>query len=372
MIRVMQINAGEAFGGVSAMVYQIYQHIDHNKIQFDFVAPNVTSYYPYRDEIEAAGGRIYELHADGMLLLRKLRYFVRLYRHLRKQRYRIVHINSGSVMFNLQTAAIARLAGVKRILVHSHNAGNEGARMKRLTPLLRKMITWFSTDYLACSHKSAEYMFDRRVINEHQYHLILNGIDVEEHKFSQNSRDKIRAEYGLEDKRVLLHVGRFNVQKNHSRLIQIFQAYLKKHPDSVLLLIGEGELYDRIHEMVTRDHMENNVMFLGLRKDVADFMSAADVFVLPSLYEGLPVVGIEAQCSGLPCVFSAEITRETDITGKNCFVPLEKDDKVWTAAIDAAMQNRIDRNCAREYVETAEYTIQATARKMEHLYLKRI
>ena len=369
MLRVLQINAGETYGGVSAMVYHIYQYFDRSKVQFDFVAPNVTSYYPYRDEIVQSGGRIFELKATGSLFIRKLRYWTRLYRHIRKYRYRVIHINSGSVMFNLQTAVIARLAGVRRIIVHSHNAGNATARMKSLMPLTKKMVTWAATDYLACSHKAAEYMFDKKVYSGKRYKLILNGIDAEMHKFSQSARDSIREQYDLGSRKVLLHVGRFNIQKNHKRLVRIFSEYLKREPEAVLMLVGEGELFDDVKALVKQKKLENNVLFLGLRKDVPELMSAADVFVLPSLYEGLPVVGIEAQCSGLPCVFSSEITTETDISRRSRFVALEADDKEWADAIDSALDTEYDRNDAKSDIVSSGYTIQATARIMERLYL---
>ncbi len=369
MLRVLQINAGENFGGVSAMVYNIYRFIDHSKVQFDFTAPNVTSYYPYRSEITEAGGRIYELHADGFCLLRKLKFWNRLSKHIHKQGYRVIHINSGSVSFNLQVALIARACKVEKIIIHSHNAGNSNERVKLLTPLFRKMLSCAGTDHLSCSHKAAEYMFSSDIVKRKAYRVILNGVETQRFSFDQGARNRIRAELGLEDRNVLLHVGRFNVQKNHSRLIEIFRTYLKTDPSAVLLLAGEGELFDGVKAQASKTDIEKNVIFLGLRKDVPDLFCAADLLVLPSLYEGLPVVGIEAQCSGLRCVFSSEITREIDLSGQNAFVSLDDSDEIWVQHISELLKEENDRYVGRKRIEDCGYSIESTAKIVEELYL---
>lgn len=369
MLRVLQINAGENFGGVSAMVYQIYRFVNHERVQFDLTAPNVTSYYPYRTEIEAAGGRIYELHADGNFLARKLKFWSRLNRHIREQQYEVIHINSGSITFNLQVALIAKHCGVRKIIIHSHNAGNSNERVKLLTPLFRKMLSGVGTDFLSCSHKAAEYMFSSDIVRDKKYTVIRNGVETERFSFHPEARHNIREQYGLADRTILLHIGRFNVQKNHSRLISIFRAYHAINPDAVLLLVGEGELFDTVKAQVKELGLEDSILFLGLRKDVPELLSAADLFLLPSLYEGLPVVGIEAQCSGLACIFSSEITDETDLSGRNVFVPLSESDEVWAQHIATSLKESYDRSNGKALIESKGYSIETTANIMEQLYL---
>lgn len=370
MIRVMQINQGERFGGVSAMMYQFYEHLDHSQFQYDFVAPGKSSLSQYRDQIVDMGGEIIELGASGNFIVRKLKFWNRLKCLICDRRYQIVHINSGSILFNAQCAWIAKLCHVKKVIVHSHNAGTDGKLRQRLMRCSRFLLEYAATDFWACSNKAAQYMFTKKRIQSGEYYVINNGINTVSFCFRQDIRDKYRKQLDIEEKKVLLHIGRFCPQKNHKFLVKLFKTFLDEHPDSILLMVGEGELLSSVMQYVDELGISDHVIHLKQRNDIPQLMMAADVLILPSLYEGLPVVGVEAQASGLPCLFSSEITREVDIVGENSFISLNSSLQEWCQAIENALQFSIARaDCASEIARKG-FSIEYNTKEIERLYLE--
>lgn len=372
VLRVMQINAGNQFGGVSSMIYHFYQYINHDKIQFDFVAPYKSSFAFYRENIEEMGGRIIELNAAGNFIIRKLTFWKRLISLIRQEKYSVVHINSGSGTFNLQVAWIAWLCGVKKIIVHSHNGGNCNIIGKMLIGFTRVLLEFGPTDYWACSKKAAEYMFSERRIKKQDYRVINNGVDTDKFSFVLADREKYRKELDLQNNLVILHVGRFSEQKNHMFLIDIFDTFIKEYSDAVLLLVGEGELIEKVKKKVKILGLDERVRFMGLRSDIPQLMSASDVFVLPSLYEGLPVVGVEAQVNGLNCVFSDSITKELDLTGENSFVSLNESSERWIQEIEKCVNSKSNRWLSKEKVIEKGYSLQCVVREIEQIYLDKV
>ncbi|ALO02917.1 glycosyl transferase family 1 [Lactiplantibacillus paraplantarum] len=373
MIRVMQINSGQKYAGVSAMIYNLYQNMDHDKVQFDFVAPKKTSFGLYRKEIESQGGRIIELNTKGNFLVRKIQFFRRLSKLIRHNRYQVVHINSGSIFLNIQVSWLARRCGVKTIIAHSHAGGNVHPALEILTKLMKPLLEYGPTDYFACSNLAAKFMFLTRRIKKHEYTVINNAIEIREFQFDMKSRMKYRKKLNIDHEYTLLHVGRFMSVKNHQKLINVFNIFHREHPDSVLLLAGEGDLLETVQEQVASLGLADSVKFLGLRKDIPQLMSAADVFVLPSLFEGLPVVGVEAQTSGLPCVFSDSITSEVNLfPRKNAFVNLQKSDQEWSDAIyRLAKKGRLEtREEAANQVANQGYALTDVAKQVQDIYLR--
>lgn len=372
MVRVMQINLGEAYGGVSSMIFNLYSEMNHNKVQFDFVAPKSTSFKSKICEIQSMGGRIIELKTSGNIIKRKLQFFIRLVKLMKSQNYKIVHINSGSTLFNIQVAWIAKLCGIRTIIVHSHNAGNDSGIKKVLMKVSKPLLEFGPTNYFACSNKAAKYMFTNRRYMEKKYKLIKNAVDIDKFEFSEKNRDIYREKYKLKNKIVLLHVGRFSNQKNHKFLISIFKNVSKMNPNARLVLVGVGELQDSIKEQVREMDISSKVLFLNLRDDINNLMSMSDVLVMPSLYEGLPVVGVEAQASGLNCIFSNSITSEVDLTDQNEFLSLNSDINLWTnriltkAKYHMSVTDRLDKSTL---VKNEGYSISDVAKKLENFYL---
>ncbi|TGD22749.1 glycosyltransferase family 1 protein [Companilactobacillus suantsaicola] len=372
MIRVMQINLGESYGGVSSMLFNLYAEMDHSKVTFDFVAPKCTSFRSKEKEIEKMNGRIIELKTEGNLFKRKIEFFFRLSRLIKSMRYKIVHINSGSTLFNVQVALIAKICGVKRIIVHSHNAGNDSGLKRFLMKVSKPLLEMSATDFFACSNKAARYMFLNRRYREKNFVLIKNAVDINKFKFSNTDRNIYRKRYGLNGKKVILHVGRFSNQKNHSFLVDIFDYLNKMNDDTRLVLVGVGELQEDIIKKVNLLGLSSKVLFMNLRSDINHLMSMSDVLVLPSFYEGLPVVGIEAQASGLNCVFADTITDEVNLTEYNKFISLSASLDVWSKSITELSEIKMDlvnRLEKSKIVEENGYSISSVSKKLEKFYL---
>ena len=368
VLRVMQINLNDKFGGVSSMIYNIYLNIDRDKVQFDFVAPKTSSFHIFRDEIEKKGGNIFELNATGILPIRKAKFIKRLYSHIKSHHYKVIHINSGSIFFNIQCAWVAKICGIKKIIVHSHNAGTDSILREKMMKMARVLLEIFPTVYLACSEKAAEYMYVKWRISGGEYTIIKNGIDVNKFRYCEKNREQYRKMLGIDDRLVLLHVGRFTLQKNHTCLIKIFAECLKWNSRAVLLLVGEGELLEATKAEVEDLGLKDTVIFFGIRQDIPEIMSASDVFLLPSLYEGLPVVGVEAQASGLPCVFSDTITREADINEKNYFIS-NKDIQAWVEAIRKCSLQKNNRMESADVISRKGYSLETIAKELQEIYL---
>jgi len=368
--RVLQISIGmTVFGGVEQMLYQIYKNIDKKKIQFDFLSPNLTTYEIHKNEILNYGGKIIELKANRNNLKGKLLYNIRLYKFLKKNKYEIVHINSGVFLFVFQVAFMAKLCGVKKIIVHSHNAIKIKNKFKRnIINILKHFLHGISTDNLACSELAAKSMFLERDLKDVK--IIKNGIDIQKYKFNSEIRNKYRQELGIKKNIVYGHIGRFETQKNHEFLIDIFYEIQKKQPEAVLLLIGEGNLKNKIINKVEELKITEKVKFLNLRQDVPELLQAMDCFILPSLYEGLPVVGIEAQTSGLPLICSETITNELKLLNNTKFILLNDDATVWAEEICKSnyLENTEKRKEAYKMVKAAGYDIKAVSKEVEKIY----
>ena len=338
-LKVLVLNSGSGiFGGVSAYLYQVFRHLDREKISFDFLSPEKTTYGLVREEIRKMGGNIIELNIRGGALMKKLKLYAKLKKYLTEHPYRIVHINSGNFFFNLTCVFASKAAGVPVRIVHSHNAGNAGLPPARkfLFAALKGAAESAATDLAACSRKAAEYMFRENTVKSGRVHIFRNGIETERFRFDPEIRSQMRRELHLEKNFVVGHVGRFMEQKNHAFLLDIFAELLKIRPDSILLLLGEGELKSGMEEKARALGVSDRVVFAGQRPDMERIYQAMDVFVLPSLHEGLPVSGIEAQAAGLPAVFADTITPEVRILDSVRFLPLTEPPGRWAEEILAA------------------------------------
>ncbi|MDD3392076.1 MAG: glycosyltransferase family 1 protein [Bacilli bacterium] len=315
-------------GGVEAVVMNYYRHIDTNKIQFDFICDEDSTNIPY-DEIEKLGGRVIIVPPYQKLF----RYQKELYKIFKLNNYKIVHshINTLSV-FPLR---IAKKAGIPVRIAHSHSTTNKKEKKKHLLKqLLKPFSKVYATHFFACSELAGRWLFGDKTFDEGKVYILNNAIDVEKFAYNEKLRIKKRKELGISDDTLVIgHVGRFVEQKNHRFLIDIFDEIHKEKKDSLLLLVGQGPLEEEIKEKVKNLSLTNSVMFLGQRGDAHELYQAMDVFLLPSLYEGLPVVGVEAQASGLLCVFSDDMTKETKVLDSTILVSLSKDTNEWNNII---------------------------------------
>lgn len=365
--KVLQVNAGSGnFGGVSNFLYNVYKNIDRNKFIFDFLSPHETTYSTVRDEIEKLSGTVIELGVRYSKF-----YYFDIYRKLKSflktNKYDIVHINSGILTFNLITAMAAKSAKVKKIIVHSHNAIKPKNKIDEFfINIKKKMLKHYATNFLTCSNLAAQCMFSK----DTKVKLIKNGIETDKFKFNIETRNKYRNSFNLKDNQLAIcNIARFRHAKNHIYLLKIFEELLKREKNIVLFLIGEGELKHPIEILAREYGIIDNIRFLSVRKDISNIMSAMDVFVLPSVHEGLPLTGIEAQTNGLTCLFSDTITKEVGLTNICKFIGIsEKDVNKWVEEI-LNVKPVANREGFCDIVKNNEYDIKQTALELENIYL---
>ena len=296
-------------GGVESVIMNYYRHLDHSKVQFDFICDEDSTRIPY-DEIKKLGGRVFLVPKYQNLS----KYLKALEKLFKENQYRIVHSNINTLsVFPLYAA---KKAGVPIRISHSHSTSNPKEWKRNLIKnILRPFSKRYATDYFACSEVAGRYLFGNKAFDRGEVKIIHNAIDVEKFKFDEVARKKLRKEFGIKDSTVVIgHVGRFVQQKNHTFLVDVFNEYHKKNLDSKLLLVGSGPLEDEIKKKVERLGFKDSVLFLGQRDDINKLYSVMDIFCLPSLYEGLPVVGVEAQAAGLPTIFSNRISEEVIVS----------------------------------------------------------
>lgn len=327
-IRIAQVVGKMVNGGVEAIVMNYYRHIDHSKIQFDFIVDEDSTYIP-REEIENLGGRIYIVPPYQKLN----KYIPALIKLFKENQYKIVHshINTLSV-FPLYAA---KKAGVSVRIAHSHSTAAQGEWKKNILKYtLRPFAKVYATHYAACSRYAGEWLFGKKSMERGEVTIFNNAIDLDKFKYDENVRNEIRKELGIVDKFVVGHVGRFCYQKNQEFMIDVFEEVYKQNPNAVLMLVGDGPDRGKIEEKVKDLYLSDRVMFMGNRNDVDRLYQAMDVFVLPSRYEGLPVVGVEAQAAGLPCVLSNQMTSETKMTDNVIFLGTDYGVEKWAKTIE--------------------------------------
>lgn len=357
-VRIAQIMGIMNNGGVEAVVMNYYRAIDRSRVQFDFFVDE-TSSFPQREEIERLGGRCYSVPSYA----RPSRYIASLTRLFRENHYSIVHaqINTMSV-FPLFAAWRAK---VPVRICHNHSTSHRGEGAKSLFKiLLRPFARLFATHCFACGDTAARWMYGSRLVDQGRVTVLPNAIDLTAFRFSPEDRAAVRREIGAgDDTFVVGHIGRFMYQKNHAFLLKIFRAVLAIRPDSLLILAGEGELFEAANKLAQELGIESRVRFLGVRRDANRLYSAMDVFCLPSFYEGLPVVMVEALANGLTCVVSDQVTRElNDYSVKQ--LSLNDGVEQWTQSLHSAARSNSAPEALLEH-----FDINQTAKRLEAFYL---
>lgn len=324
MIRVLQCVNIMDRAGLETMLMNYYRNIDRTQIQFDFLTHREEC-GAYDIEIEILGGKLY--HAPRLYPQNYPAYFKWMKDFfLEHPEYEIVHSHIDAMSYLPLLAA--KKAGVPVRIAHSHNTKIPKDFKFLLKQYFRYRINSVCNYRLACGQEAGKHLFGNK-----PFDVIPNAIEAEKFYYNEEIRKLKRNELCLKDSFVIGNVGRFSSQKNHKFLIEIFKEILKLKPNSILLLIGEGELRNKIKNQVERSGINSNVRFLGNRSDVYELYQAMDVFVMPSLFEGLPVVGIEAQFAKLPCVFSDKVTREVQFIENCSFVGLDKSATYWAKRI---------------------------------------
>ncbi len=367
VIRVLNITTVFKAAGIESFIMNMYRNIDRKRVQFDFMVMRDEKEF-YDDEIKKLGGKKYTIQKEAQnVFLKVIKESKALYSFLKTHPYEIVHIHYTTPLRAFYALA-AKKAGTKVIIYHSHSAEISGKSLPKRTiySLLRKGIENWATDYFACSQVAAEWMFTADLVKNKKTKVIYNGIDIDRFRFNAESRQSIRKELGLSDEFVVIHTGRFLEQKNHRFVLEIFQKIRSKVSDARLLLLGTGDLFDDIKEYACKLDISDSVFFLGVHSDVERYLCAADCYIMPSLYEGLPVAAVEAECSGLPCFFSTNITKEVELSDAVKFMELSLSPEEWADAVLAS--RHIPREDKSVMVARKGYDVRDTANRLQAFY----
>ncbi len=360
-IRIAQIMGKWLGGGVEAVIMNYYRNIDKSKIQFDFICDSDSTDIPY-EEIEALGGRVILCPPYQ----KALEYHKELKRIFKENGYKIVHSNINAL--SVFPLCAAKKAGVPVRIAHSHSTSSKKEWKKNIVKnVLRPFSKVYPTHYFACTEHAGRWLFGNKTFEKGKVVVINNGIDVDKYVFNENVRREVRDELKLKDTDIVIgHIGRFMKQKNHEFLIDVFNELYKENSNYKLILIGQGPLEEEIKQKVANLGLKQAVMFLGQKTDANRYYQAMDLFLFPSIYEGLGMVMIEAQCSGLPCVASTEVPEIAKVSEKVCFVDLSQPISNWTEKIKEMI--KLDRTTELERIKRAGYDIATEVQKVEKEY----
>ena len=370
MMKVLEINVDDVgLGGVYALVTSVIRHAPRG-LKLDLAGIAQFENPDNVRALNALGTDVYYIGTEGGLLSRPAAYYRNTLRLLQSGGYDCAHIHGDLAYLLLIFAKAARRAGVKKIILHSHAAGIDG-RLRRvkgaLHALTRRALKRCATVFVACSDKAARWMYPN--LDAESVVRINNGVDLNRFAFAPKTRERLRGELGLTDAFVVGHVGRFAWQKNHEYLLRAFAAIRGRVPNARLLLVGEGPLFDATRAMAGELGLLDGVIFYVASYDVGALMQAMDLFLLPSRFEGLPVVGVEAQAAGLPVIFSDAVTRQAKLTDGAWFLPTDagSTDR-WARQAQAVAGAQTDRRQGLEAVKRAGFAIQDTVEAFLALY----
>ena len=364
-IHVLVLDTVMDRGGAEAMIMNYMRNINRDMIRFDFLT-NREYRGAYEDEIERLGGKVWHMCP---MYPGKFRQYKREVRQFLKEHpeYRIIHSNlEERSYFALKEA---KKLGVPVRISHSHNRPL-GFDLKLLMRYyFRFMLKYYNTHMFSCGVEAGDWLYGKK--NRDKVTIMNNAIDAKEYVYDREKSQAVKEVLGVSGKLVIGHVGRFFPQKNHRFLIEIFKEIHDRNADAVLLLVGGGELDDslknEIKQKVEDLGLTDCVQFLGVREDVNELMQAFDLFLLPSLFEGLPVTMVEAQAAGLPCVISDKVPIQCDITGNVQVVALEEQPEVWAEKILQYAEG-FERKDTQELVEQAGFDIGQNAKWLETFY----
>lgn len=357
-------------GGIENYLTSHFEHMDMQGLDIIIVtSAKETDFFDER--LNKLGIKIKELlNESAGPFVRPVVLFKKLNSYLEKESFDLIHINANNGV-GLRYAKIAQKSNIPRIIVHSHNSGT-GMGIGRSIKLLghyigKKLYMKYPTEYWACSDLAAKWLFSP-TIAKNKYSFVKNGINTEKVIFNFEKRKKIRSELGLEKKFTIGSIGRLSEQKNHAYLLNVFSELVKVRPEVKLLLIGSGELEEKLKLQAKELSISDDVIFYGSTNDVQMMLSAMDTFVLPSKYEGFPLVGIEAQCSGLETIVSNLVTKKLKLTDLISFEPINSNNSNWINRLES-IDYRKNREQYQEVILNKGYDIKKTASDLRKRYL---
>lgn len=362
-IRILHVFAKMNRGGAETMLMNLYRNIDRTQIQFDFLV-HTEEVGDYDEEIASLGGTIYRI--PRYKVYNHLAYSKHWNLFLEKHKeFKIIHghIRSTASIY----LKIAKRFGIKTI-IHSHSINSRGTKIERIIKnILQFRIRFISDEFLACSMDAGTWLFGKKIVESDKFNVLKNSISIDQYKFSEEKRKEIRKSLDINNKLVIGHIGSFTFPKNHNYLLSIFQEVLTINSDSLLLLVGEGELKSEIKTKIKTLGLEEKVILTGSVQNVQDYLQAMDVFVFPSHFEGLGMAIIEAQASGLPCFVSDSIPSDAFITSLVKPLSIKQSPKYWAEYITRNNEN-LDREGFENEVSKSGYNIESTSKWLQEYY----
>lgn len=359
MIRILHVITGMGSGGAEMMIMNWYRNIDRTKVQFDFLLRSSENIYSA--EIEKLGGRVYYT-SEYPKHYWKNRAETKEFFKSHASEYHAIHVHCNALLY-VNVLNIAKRYGVKVRIIHSHNTQARNKLFGFVHKLNKNRVDRMATHFFACSSDAGKWAF----YPKRKFTVIKNGVDTAKYKFDQESRCILRRQLGIEDKFVVGNVARFLPSKNHPFLIECFEKLQRHIPNAVLLLIGSGKIEHEIRQLVANKGLQNSVKFLGVRKDVNSLYSAMDCFWFPSYFEGLGLVLVEAQSSGLRCLVSDCIPKEVKVCDLIEFLPID-DVELW---VQCTLNLRnIEREKYYHSVMASGFDIKLSAMQLQEIYLE--
>lgn len=359
-IRIAQIIGKWVGGGVESVVMNYYRHIDKGKIQFDFICDSDSTNIPY-EEIKELGGKVILIPPYQKVFA----YHKELKKVLKEGKYQIVHSHINTLSVFPLFAAFCSKVPVR--IAHSHSTTNKKEWKRNvLKQTLKHFSKVFATHYFSCSELAGRYQFGSKTYDKGQVYLLNNAINIEQFRYKQSIRDQVRKELNIEQNTFIIgHAGRFVQTKNHLFLLEIYNEISKINQNTKLMLIGQGPLEVQIKAKAKQLNLEDKIIFLGQRTDINKLYQAMDIFILPSLYEGLGMTLIEAQVSGLKCIASNKVPKEAEII-KNQVIFLDLNSKEpW---IQECLNHK-NQNRKISLSTVNNYNIKKKAKELEEFYL---
>lgn len=341
--------------GISSMVLNYYKFFNKKNIKYEFVVWNDVD-ISILNEITKYGGVVHKL---PYRLKSPVKYVRALHNLMISRKISLVHAHGNSATLYLEMYA-AKKAGVKARIAHSHSSQ---CKYKVIHYLLKPLFSSSYTLALACSEQAGKWLF------KNNYKIITNGIELDLFNYDSSMRDKIRRDLNIEDKKVIGMVGSFVSVKNHMFMLNVVSKLVLINENFILMLVGDGELRKEINQKIIDLDISKNVMILGVREDVTNLFQAMDAFVLPSFFEGLPFVAVEAQAAGLPCFISQNVSKEVKLTDLVKFISIE-DPQKWVEMINSneLVERKLESDQAEKQLRKKNYEIKEEAIKLEEIY----
>lgn len=367
MKRVLIWGMTSNWGGIESVLFNYVTKANKDKIRFDFITTFKT--IPRSEELKKIGCRIIFICDRRSNYFRYKEEINGFFKQHAKE-YDAIWLND-CMFANIDALKLAKKYGINKRIIHAHNSNNLGGGKSRI---IRHRINSFflpnyATDYWACSQLAGEWSFSKSILNSENYRVINNAIDCKQYVFDPDKRKEKRRELGISDNCFVIgHVGRFDYQKNHPFLLNILKDTLKADNNTILLSVGTGTDWQQIKNQSIEMGIDTNIMFLGQRNDVNELFQAMDIFVLPSQFEGLPVVLVEAMASGLTCIVSDKVTKESAvIPDLVIFDPIDGNENIWTRDILKVKKNITRRNTIEE-MKKAGFDINTQAARFHELF----